>query len=95
LDPSIVHVIGKLSKLVLWDNTPNKYEYPTNPLIVVYTRLTTLLNILVHIGVTMNIITREILELIELVNLSPTPAILELVDRSKIQPEGIFDVFII
>lgn len=81
--------------MVLCDNTPNKYEYPTKPLIFVYIRYTILPNILVDILVTMNIITREIIELIELVNLSPTPTILEFVDRCKIQPEGIFDDVIV
>ena len=64
-----MHVIGKLSELILGNNVIAKFEDTRNPSVVVHIRGTTLSNTLIDIGVVINIITRENIKLLGLTNL--------------------------
>lgn len=81
--------------MMLGDNILVKYEYPRKTIVVVHIGGTTLPNTMIDLGATINKITRETVELIGLTNLRPTHIILELTNRSKIQPEGILEDVII
>ena len=50
---------------------------------------------LIELGATINVMTQEIMEYLDLKNLRPTTTILELADRYKITPEGIFEDIIV
>ena len=52
-------------------------------------------NILVDLGVAINVMTIETVQKLGLTNLRPTPTILQLADRSTIKPEGILDDLIV
>jgi hypothetical protein len=52
-------------------------------------------NTLIDLGETINIMTKKTMEQLQLLNLRPTPTVLELVDQSKIKPEGVLDDIIV
>lgn len=48
-------------------------------------------NVLIGLGVAINVMTRKTMEQLSLGHICPTPIVLELVDRSKIKPSGVLD----
>ena len=56
---------------------------------------TQILNVLIDLGISINVMTIEIVQKLGLTNLGPTPTILELADRSTIKPEGILDDLVV
>lgn len=73
----------------------DKYTDPRN--LVFYVQIFDILvpNVLIDLGMTINVITWKTMEKIGLTNIHLTPTILELVDQSKIDLEGLFDDVII
>ena len=72
-----------------------KYDDPGNPTVTVHIGNTQIPNVLVDLGVAINVMTIEIVRKFGLTNLRPTPTILELADRSTIKPEGILDDLVV
>ena len=88
-DPPIVHVIGKLSELIMGKTLLAKYDDPGNPTVTIHIGDTQIPNVLVDLGADINVMTIKTMKRLGLTNLRPTPTILELADRSTIKPEGI------
>jgi len=63
---------------MIGDNTPTKDEDTGNTTLVIHSKGTTIPNTLIGLRVEINIITREVIELLDLANLRPTPIVLEL-----------------
>ena len=72
-----------------------KYDDPGNPIVTVQIRHTQTPNILVDLGAAINVMKIETVRKLWLINLRPTPTILELADRSTIKPEGSLDNLVI
>jgi hypothetical protein len=91
-DPLIVHVMGDLSALMSGKAPPVKYGDPGHPTVSVQVGKMIIPRVLVDLGATINIMTLETLQLLQLQNeLRDTPTILELADRSTIKPEGVIE----
>jgi hypothetical protein len=91
-DPLTVHFMGDLSALMSGKTPPVKYGYPVHPTITVQVGKTIIPRVLVDLGATINIMTLETLQLLQLQDeVRDTPTILELVDRSTIKPEGVIE----
>ena len=56
-DPPTVHVVGKLSELMMGKAPLAKYDDPGNPTVTVYIGKTQIPNILVDLGASINIMT--------------------------------------
>jgi hypothetical protein len=56
-DPPTIHVLGKLSDLMLGKDTPVKYDDPGNPVFTVQINQTDLPNTLVDLGAVINVMT--------------------------------------
>jgi hypothetical protein len=91
-DPLTVHVMGDLSALMSGKTPPVKYCDPGHPTITVQVGKMIIHRVLVDLGTTINIMTLETLQLLQLQNeVRETPTILELDDRSTIKPEGVIE----
>ena len=90
-DPPIVHVLGKLSDLIIGKIPLAKYNDPGNPTVTIQIGDTQVPNVLVYLGGSINVMTIENVRKLGLTNIRPTPTILELADRSTIKPDGILD----
>ena len=77
-DPPTIHVIGKLSDLMLGKDTPVKYDDPGNPVLTIQINHINLPNTLVDLGAAINVMTTGTLSALQLPNPRPTPTILEL-----------------
>jgi hypothetical protein len=75
--------------------TAEKYVDPGNPVVTVLINKTPIANTLIDLGATINVMTLETLNQLRLHNLLPTPTMFELVDRSKLKPEGILEDVIV
>jgi len=82
-DPLTIHVDIMLGKAM-----PVKYGDPRNPILVVQINGVDILNVLVDLGATINVITSETILTLGLSDLKPTHMVLELADRSTIRPIG-------
>ena len=94
-DPPTVHVIGKLSELIMRKTLLAKYDDPRNPTVTVQIGSTQIPNVLVYLGAAINVMTIETIRKLGITNLRPTPTILELEYRSTIKLEGILDDLVI
>eukprot|EP00253_Pinus_taeda_P010977 PITA_10977 len=95
-DPLTVHVMGDLATLMSGKTPPVKYSDPGHPTVTVQVGKTFVSGVLVDLGAAINIMTLEIVQLLQLKNvIRETPTILELADRSTIKPEGVIEDLII
>ena len=94
-DPPTIHVIEKLSKLIMGKTLLAKYGDPENPIVIVHIGNTQISNVLVGLGAPINIMTIETVRKLGLTRLRPTCTVLELADRSTIKPEGILDDLVV
>ena len=68
-DPPTVHVLGKLSELIMGKTLLDKYDDPGNPTVTVQIGNTQIPNVLVDLGTTINVMTIEIVQKLGLTNL--------------------------
>jgi hypothetical protein len=91
-DPLTVHVMGDLSALMSSKTPPVKYGDPDHPTVSVQVGKMIIPRVLVDLGATINIMTLETLQMLQLQNeVRDTPTILELADRSTIKLEGVIE----
>jgi hypothetical protein len=91
-DPPTIHLVGQLSNYI--SETPKivKYSNPGNPIVSVTINDVSIGNTLVDLGATINIMTNNTVELLQLDQfLRPTPTVLELADKTTIKPAGVLD----
>ena len=69
-----------------------KYDDPGNPTVTVHIGHTQIPNVLVDLGAMINVMTIETIRKLGLTNLRPTPIVLELVDRSTINPKEFWTI---
>ena len=72
-----------------------KYIDPGVPLITITIIKFSIPNTLIDLGASINVMTMETLRSLNIYNIRPTPTILELIDRSKVKPEGVVDDVIV
>jgi len=72
-----------------------KYIDPRNLVVSVQIGDILVLNVLIDLGVAINVMTKKTMEQLRLTHIRPTPTVLELVDRSKIKSEGVLDAAIV
>jgi hypothetical protein len=95
-DPPTIQVVGQLSELMLGQTVNPKYIDPGNPVVQVYIGKTPIPNTLIDLGATINIMTVEVMENLNLHNLMhQTPTILQMDDRSVVKPEGILEDIVV
>lgn len=84
-DPKIVHVVGQLADIMLGKVIVHKYVDPGSPIVAVIINGMEIKNDLIDLGVTINVMTKEILQQLHIANPRPTTTILHLVDSSTVQ----------
>jgi hypothetical protein len=87
-NPSIVHVVGALSDLILGKQEPVKYTDPGNPMVTVQIQGCFFPNTLVDLGAAINILTIETCNTLGITSFEPTSIMLQLADRSVVKPVG-------
>jgi len=88
--------MGDLAALMTGKAPPIKYGDPGHPTITVQVGKTFISRVLVDLGAGINIMTLEIVQLLQLKNIiRETPTILELANHSTIKPEGVIEDLII
>jgi len=90
-----IHVIGKLADLMLGKVFLAKYMDPGSSVVKVSINNTSISNTLVDLGVAINVMTKEIMEKLQLPGLQSTPTVLQLVDRSKVKPKGMLEDIVV
>ena len=86
-----IQVGGQTTTLMSSQPIVKKYENHRNPIVIAYINNIPIPDTLVGQGVAINITTITTLEALQLINLRPTPTILEQANRSKLNPVGILD----
>eukprot|EP00253_Pinus_taeda_P004085 PITA_04085 len=87
-DSLIIHVMGKISYIMLGKSIPVKYGDPGNLILTGKINGVDIPNVLVDLGATINVITFATVITLDLRILKPTPTVLELADRSTIRLVG-------
>ena len=76
-DPPTVNVVGRLSELMMGRAPLGKYDDLGNPTIIVYIGKTHIPNIFFDLGTSVNVMTIATVNKLGLIDLRPTPTILE------------------
>jgi hypothetical protein len=85
---STIRVVGAFSDLILGRQEPVKYVDPGNPIVIVHIQGCSSPNILVDLGVSINILTMETSNTLGFNSFKPTAIILQLENRSVVRPVG-------
>ena len=81
-----MHVVGNLSELMMGKVPLSKYVDLGNPTVRVCIGHIQISNVLVDLGVSINVMTIETLKQLRITNIKPTLTILDMADRSTIKP---------
>jgi hypothetical protein len=88
-------IIGKLANLMSGKFFMEKYVDPGSPIVNIHINNISITNTLIDLGDAINVMTKGTMEKLNLLNLRPTPTILQLADRSTIKPEGVLEDIIV
>ena len=91
MEPPTIQIIEKIDSFMCAHVTTEKYVGPWNPLVTIFINNIHIENILIDLGETINVLAIETLSWLAQYNISPTPMVLELVDRSKIKHKGVLE----
>jgi hypothetical protein len=94
-DPQTIHVMGKLSNLMMGGVLVAKYSDPGSLVVKFHINDTLISNTLIDLWVSINLMMPETVQALGLRGLWETPTVLQLADRSTIKPEGILEDVVI
>lgn len=94
-DPQTIHVINNLAGLMSNVISMEKYVDPGIPRVTEIINKISIPNTLVDLGAAINVMTLDVMKILQLTNLQSTPIVLELANRSKVIPEGILEDIIV
>lgn len=94
-EPPTIHFIVESSDLISGQNLAEKYIDLGSLVVSVQINGVCIHNTFIDLGVAIDIMTLETKRQLNLPNIRPTPTILELVDHSKINPEGVLDDIVV
>lgn len=94
-DPQIVHVLGNLADIMLGNIIVPNYTNLSSPVVDIKINGILINYTLIDLGVAINVMKKETMQLLQLVNLRPTQTILQLADRSTVKPKGIIEDLVI
>ena len=75
-DPPTMHVVGKLSEIIMGRDPLAKYDDLGNPIVTIYIGQVQIPNVLTDLGASINIMTIETIRELGITDLKPTPTIL-------------------
>ena len=90
MEPQTIQFVGRAANLMTGCVSVEKYTDPGNPVVTVQIGNVLVSNVLIDLGVAINLMTKKTMDKLPLSHLFPTPTVLELANRSKIKPEGVF-----
>lgn len=91
LEPQTIQFVGRAAELMTQCMHMEKYTNSENPIVSVQIGDVLISNVLIDLGVAINVMTSQTMDQLGLDHIHPTPIVLELTDRSKIKPEGLLD----
>ncbi|XP_057833624.1 uncharacterized protein LOC131044307 [Cryptomeria japonica] len=90
-DPTNIHVVGQLEDIMLGKVIVPKYAGIGSPILEVRINGMQIKNSLIDLGAEINVMTKEIMQQLNIINQRPTTTILQLVDSSIVKPDGIVE----
>ena len=91
LETQTIQFVGRAAKLMTECMHMEKYTNLWNPIVSVQIGDVLVSNVLIDLGAAINFMTKQTMDQTGLVHILPTATVLELVDISKIKPEGVLD----
>jgi len=83
-----IHLVGKISDIMTGKISIQKYVDLGSPIVKTHINGVEIPNTLIDLGVVINIMNKQTMEQLKLLNLLYTSTLLQLVDRSVIKPDG-------
>ena len=90
-DPKTIRVLGQLSDLMLETIKVPKYSNPRSPVVTLAIQGVQVQNVLIDLGASINVMTKEVMAKLHIVGLRETPTVLQLADSSTIVPDGMLE----
>ena len=86
LEPQTIQFFGRVAELMKGCVSMEKYTDPGNHVVSIQIGNVLVSNVLIYLEETINVMTKQTMDQLRLSHLRPTPTMLELADRSKINP---------
>lgn len=83
--------MGQLTDIMLGKVLIPKYSDPGSPIVKIVINGTQIKNALVDLGATINVMTKDIMQKLNITILKPTPTVLQLADSSTVQLDGMIE----
>ncbi|XP_059066774.1 uncharacterized protein LOC131857973 [Cryptomeria japonica] len=94
-DLAIVHVMGKLTNVMLGKLILPKYSDPGSPIVAIMINGIMVQNDLIDLGVAINVMTKEIMQNLNLANTRPTHIVIQLDDSSTFKLDGMIEDIVV
>ncbi|XP_057842750.2 uncharacterized protein LOC131052160 [Cryptomeria japonica] len=94
-DPPTVHVVGQLADLVFGKFSIPKYLDPGSSLVAVVINGVQLQNALIDLGTAINVMTKDMMQKLNITNLRTTTSVLQLAYSSTVTPDGMVEDLVV
>lgn len=94
-DPQTIHVLEKLANIMLGNVVIPKYTDPGSLVVQIHINGQIIKNILIDLGVAINVMTKHTMDILNILNIRSTPTVLQLADSSTITPDGMVEDVIV
>ena len=94
-DPIIVHVVGQLADIMLGKLVTPKYSHLGSPIVFVSINGQSVKNVLISLGATINVMTKDTMKNLKIEGLRATPTILQLANSSIVTPTGMIENIVV
>lgn len=90
-----MHVVGQLVNIMLGKVIFLKYSYPSSLVVGIVINGIQVQNALINLDVAINVMTKDIMQHLNITNLRPTPTILQLADSLTIKLDGMVEDLVV
>ncbi|XP_059073713.1 uncharacterized protein LOC131874384 [Cryptomeria japonica] len=94
-DPKTIHVLGQLADIMLGKVTNPKYYDPGSPMVEITINGVLVKKSFIDLGAAINIMTKSLIQNLNIITLRHTPIVLQLADSSTVTLEGVVEDLIV
>ncbi|XP_059075395.1 uncharacterized protein LOC131875325 [Cryptomeria japonica] len=91
----MVHVVGQLADIMLGKLCVPKYFDTGSPVVGIFINGVQVHNALIDLGATINVMTKDVMQKLNITTLRSTPIVLQLADSSIVKPNGMVEDLIV
>lgn len=93
-DPKTIHVVGQLADIIGKIVVP-KYSDLGSPILKIVINGTQIKNALIDLGATINVMTKDVMQQLNITSLRSTPTVMQLANSSTVRPNRMVEDIVV